>query len=452
MLRIFALFLCLLGSCSPNNGGSNTTSQDNTGPLKTKADLFIKLDHKLVYQSSPTFYLPFAKSGDEKWLYIAPRGYDASSSPMVAFEIGSDLEKDAQDQAHYHKLSFDNSSFDDSPGKAKVPNNHQGQYKNSRATKDGLSLVLTNTNNSKFDAALLYQGKDLAYAWKNRKKHIFDIEKTDSISNFFIVEHKDGGRLPFIYGNKKLFKQKANNTNYRFTHALLNKELKAPATKDYAKAGLSSALFEQTEQQVFLVSNIGLSIAKHDDIFAKKIGFSHLTDTETTAKYGAETWRMTGCGAAGAVGTENNNVNTIIAHAGFLYLGFSAPHNNCQGGVAIYDIAADTMKGPEKSIWNGINIKQLIKDENGLIWAVSSKALIEVKSDGSMGQKLDAASVKNNQIRKDADKHAVIGQYLGDMPADDIFTAMFVKGGLFIATDKNLYVMVKDQAHTLAVK
>jgi hypothetical protein len=420
VIRLFVSgYLAVLSSCyTPSNNSNNNDGGKN--PRTHEHDIkqlkeWHKLDNDVWQNPSPNFYMPPMQSLNGKWLYLATNGYSGNFRTIA---ITKAFVEDVTDKNNWKKLSLENPAFSDNPGEARLKD--QGTVYAINPTYEG--MVLAWQGNGSRNGAVIFKGDQLYKAWKDSSLHIRGFSKGYQITNFFMVRKNDGTEILYV----------ANNKNKKLTTGPGLNALNVLGVNVDISNNFGDAKFAQDDKTVFLVTDAGISTLDITQAGTKQ-KFSAVKKDDP--KYGSNEWQFAG------TGNDNDRVEAVLIQNGFLYIGLTAlgfaPKT---GGVAIYDISKDSILAPKESIWGGIGIKQLIRDKDGVVWAVTVYGLYAVKSDGTIEQKLDAQVVKDGQA-KNADRKTADIAFTGEMPKDSIMGAVWVDNTLLLTTDKNVYLM-----------
>ncbi len=423
VISSFLMALIVTAGCDGLKSDSNQPefNDKNQDKIKVVIKDWVKLDGKVFGNPSPTMYIPPIMSLDKKWLYLATSGYAGN---LVALDIGDEFSASVNDATKWTKLTWNVPSFSDIAGKARFSD--VGQTSTLNPTVDGLLIAWQDTSGAGEHGALHVKGNTLVQAWKSAT-HIVGFVINHKITNFFTVM-KNGAAVPYILassigngGQSKLFTDtKLENATFPTSPAF-----------GIGASKYSMAQFAQNETKAFLVSYAGISVLDVADA-GTNTPFSAVA--ENTPLFGSNEWNM------GDPMTQNFNVRDIVVANDKLYIGLACPHD-FQGGVVIYDIANNKLIPPKKAIWNRVDVRDFAVDKDGKVWAVTAKELIEVKDNGTMGDKFNAAMVAAGQAVISAENPTT--GYRGEMPADNIFGALFIDNSLVLVADKAAYVMIE---------
>lgn len=398
-----SLILLFMFSCMDKNN-TNTNNDDNAAKKLVK--VWSKIDTANVLGvSSPDFTLPPKLSKDGSYLY-APTS--AHGGNIFVLTTNGDMINHAHDKTKWTKLNFTTIS-------------DNGYIYTFNATKSGLALAWKTTPTDEA-YALYFEGDKLKHGWKGNDFIALGFRANEIFYNFFLIDNGPT-EIPYILGNV------SGTSASRLYTGKLGSSLTAALGFNGGNYNLNLAKLAQSADTIFLVSRHGISKLPVKDA-GSSTDFSKVD--KTTPIWGYDVWNM------GDPLTDNINVSDALVYNNKLYVSFNAPHSY-QGGVAIYDLSNNSVVPPSKNIWDKIDVRQLAIDaKQNKVWAVTAKELIEVKEDGSMGEKLNAAIMKANQ---DQSSNQENDKYSGYMPEDDIFGVIFTDNGIMMVTDKEMHVM-----------
>lgn len=415
--------IVFVGSCAPKNSDSASTNPSSSPTSNIDIKEWIKLEGPLFTNAGTTFYIAPIISHDKKWLYFPTQGFAGN---IGALDIGVDIISSFQDKNKWTKLSWVE-GFSDSPGKAAFSDT--GHILSLNPASDGLLVSWLDGKGAKHGALYVRENK-LVHAWKVEGTHLTGMVVPHEISNFFAI-NKNNVDVPYLLAIPTGL---GGGGRALFTHHKLENSPFSTLVALGAAASKGAGLFAQNQATAFLVTRDGIASLPVNDAGTNK-SFSAVA--KNTPIFGSDAWNM------GDPMTDNFNVSSILLRGDKLYVGLNAPHAN-QGGVAILDIAANNIIAPQKSIWHRVNVRHLFVDSGDKVWAVTSKELLEVKADGTIGEKLNADVVAKNTA---ATAEATM-IYKGEMPTDNIFGAQYFGDTLILHTDHDVYLL----KHTKAIK
>lgn len=193
---------------------------------------------------------------------------------------------------------------------------------------------------------------------------------------------------------------------------------------------------------LFAVTGTGVTTIAKDDI-AKAKTFADVagpTAATTDGLIGGESFKFD---EDKVVAHRNNLVNAVIVANDKLFIGLGSGANH-EGGVAVYEIkpkgTVPSVKRPHIK-WNGIAVNSLIKDNKGVVWAVTADNILEAKPNGEKGDSFidgKEAADKNFASAKSGFKKE-------SFPRTGINGAVFAGDQLLIATDKGLMVISESK-------
>ncbi len=193
---------------------------------------------------------------------------------------------------------------------------------------------------------------------------------------------------------------------------------------------------------LFAVTGAGVTTIAKDDI-AKAKTFADVAGpaaATTDGLIGGESFKFD---EDKVVAHRNNLVNAVIVANDKLFIGLGSGANH-EGGVAVYEIkpkgTVPSVKRPHIK-WNGIAVNSLIKDNKGVVWAVTADNILEAKPNGEKGDSFidgKEAADKNFASAKSGFKKE-------SFPRTGINGAVFAGDQLLIATDKGLMVISESK-------
>lgn len=192
---------------------------------------------------------------------------------------------------------------------------------------------------------------------------------------------------------------------------------------------------------LFAVTETGVTTIAKDDI-AKAKTFPDIAAPAATTDglIGGESFKFD---EDKVVAHRNNLVNAVIVANDKLFIGLGSGANH-EGGVAVYEIkpkgTVPSVKRPHIK-WNGIAVNSLIKDNKGVVWAVTADNILEAKPNGEKGDSFidgKEAADKNFASAKSGFKKE-------SFPRTGINGAVFAGDQLLIATDKGLMVISESK-------
>lgn len=357
-------------------------------------------------------------SGDGNWAYFTA----TKGATLHAANIGGakDFAKNIADKTKWAKIGVKTAGDDGVPGDAKL-DGADPKFTKLVPTKAGV-LVSQSSSDDKNGAALIL-GKDYKVAWFGTDANTVNITNpgaADRAITAHVLTKSTGEEYVYLF------------VDGRFTANTINAAIGADGSG--VKVKLANELSRNTAAFNAVPEFISAGVANKNYIVNQQ-GIHAIVDTELGATKAAAVaagefvpakWELVATSA-------NNKVTSLAVSGDFLFIGLNSDGAGAanEGGVAVFNHKTNTavaMTG--KNDWKAVAVKALAKDSTGKVWAVTAKGLIEAKSDGTPGSKIDAASVKKDGYEGES------------FPADHITGAAFVGKNMIVTTsDAGVYTV-----------
>jgi len=261
----------------------------------------------------------------------------------------------------------------------------------------------------------------------------------DTAIHGILVSDKNNNDVPYFFAKDSSI----GGPNFEYI-AMTKADLKPAIANLLVKSNTNFAAIPHLVSggdYLFAVTAAGVTTIAKDDI-AKAKTFADVAGPAATTDglIGGESFKFD---EDKVVAHSNNLVNAVVVANDKLFIGLGSGANH-EGGVAVYEIkpkgTVPSVKRPHIK-WNGIAVNSLIKDNKGVVWAVTADNILEAKPNGEKGDSFidgKEAADKNFASAKSGFKKE-------SFPRTGINGAVFAGDQLLIATDKGLMVISESK-------
>lgn len=424
LVAVLGFALVTASGCT--DGDSNNSKDDDANKVTVKVSEWKSLKNGTKFAIGTANKVDHLAASGNKWLYVA--------SGASLFAVNGDKSADIADDAKWGKINFAATGL--TPAAAKIADLTTSFDKIERLAPTSTGVMMSGshtTASATAGAAALVTGNTVTATWApvaTNTTHVGVAGAADGHALLAgVLKKKNGKEYPYVQYVVNTFNANQNRTINGFIGdntvvgalAVNYKAATAFAGADEGHHFVSVGSAGDTKSAI--VTKLGIRVYADADAVGTDTAIADPVAEGVAARWVVDT------GVAG-----NDGINAVAGSGDLIFVALKSNGSDKKGGVAVYNAKTPTSSpAAVHKGWLNVDVLNFAVDNGGKVWAVTKKALFEVKANGEQGAELKADADVPSEASA-AGNYAKNGNLL---PNDNITDAKFAGDALVIATNNN---------------